>query len=123
MRTLKKTIVLVAIAATTVGGYQGYKAYNKPVESTLFMQNVEALTRIEDGEGDTSWYLHHFACSFTVATKAQATFLQAKVGATVDISYLTQFFNHELTNGEGPCEQGAQKTCYDVTMELINNLN
>ena len=49
MRILKKTIVLAAIAATTVGGYQGYKAYNKPIESTMFMQNVEALSRDESG--------------------------------------------------------------------------
>ena len=51
MRVLKNAVTLVAIAAAAGGTYQGYKVYNKPVESTLFMQNVEALARGEDGEG------------------------------------------------------------------------
>ena len=50
MRVLKNAVTLVAIAAAAGGTYQGYKVYNKPVESTLLMQNVEALSRGEDEE-------------------------------------------------------------------------
>lgn len=128
-KTFLTTLSIAALAI--VSGYGGIKAYQTQVDGLglLTINDVEALAD-DSPEGDNNkYYLHHFSCSATATTEAEATVLakfikgKAKVGATADLTLLTQYFNNISTDGEGPCEKGVQKTCGEIVLELLGRKN
>lgn len=109
--------------ATVIIGMLVGKIYQKQQDlygSNLLLTDVEALTE-DETSGD--WYLHYFPCEFLVTTDAQAAFSKVKIGSKVNISCMTQYFNHNSDNGFGPCEKGEQITCNEAITKLINQIN
>ena len=133
---LKATLVVAAIAAVGLGSYKAYGSYiaaNMSDEELLTAENIEALAGMENGKNgkkddkdtdNNKYYLHHFDCKFTISTKGQVGLLakwfgiNANVGATIDLTPFTQYFNNEATDGEGPCEKGSQITCNDLIYQI-----
>ncbi len=116
---LKFTLVVAALA---IAGYGGVKAYNTYANcdnpKNLFLQNVEALAE-ETNESMDNYYLHHHSCKVT-ATAALAIIFKVKVGATIDLTDMTQFYNHVEAGGEGPCQKGTDKTCNDAVNSVLH---
>ena len=108
MRTLKKTVALVAIAVTTVGGYLGNKVYNKPVESTLLMQNVEALSQTEWTE--PMWTIHPYDCTI----KGACT-IRLGNGSIIKIKADGEF----TISGARDCAGGGNYACEPITCEKL----
>lgn len=87
---------------------------------------IQTYKNSDIAEVDTSaWYLHNYSCKFKVATPNQAKAIRelyglpAKVGSEIDLSDLTQYFNHIKKGGFGPCEKGKQITSYDILEPVI----
>lgn len=122
-----KTLSIVAVAI--ISGYGGMKAYQSHANeiSLLTLQGVEALADGTPEENEGLYYLHHFDCKITVSTSAEANILarfingNAKVGATADLSPLTQYFNNISEDGEGPCEKETQITCNEAVQQILDN--
>ena len=81
----------------------------------------------DGGKDSTSYYLHHFSCSITIETEAAAKAFkaikgEAQVGATLDLTKSTQYFNQIAEGGEGQCEKGEQVTCNDVTQPIFDKI-
>lgn len=115
-------MMLPCIAAIAIAGFVGKQTFLSSAfdSNILLMADIEALTEDETTGGD--WYLHYYPCIFPVLTESQVSFFKVKVGANVDISHLTQFFNHDASNGYGPCEKAEQITCNQATNQLLQQL-
>ena len=106
----KKILTTLGIAAVAIiSGYGGMKAYQSHSNEIclLTLQGIEALADGTPEENEGLYYLHHFDCTITASTKAKASLLarfingEVKVGATADLSPLTQYFNNISEDGEG----------------------
>lgn len=124
---LKSTLVVVAVLASCLGAWKAYDYYGV-VDNSLLMENIEALSD-EDPEGNNEeWYLHHYDCFFTIDTELKLEKMvlffkgakEVQLGATVDLSYATQYFNKVKKKGEGPCEKGIQITCADLFRTIMD---
>lgn len=87
---------------------------------------IQTYKNSDIAETDTSaWYLRNYSCKFKVATPNHAKAIRelyglpAKVGSEIDLSDLTQYFNHVKKGGFGPCEKGKQITSYDILEPVI----
>ncbi len=125
-RKIKATLAVALVAAAGLCSYGTYQDYKADKESNLVMQNIEVLT--EDDTSSSDWYLHNFECEFEVTSEAQANAIvkflgiSASVGAKVDLSNATQYFNHEKKHGFGPCEKGNQVTCNDILLLISSKI-
>lgn len=113
-KNFKFSVAVIAACASCMGLWRSYDY--KVNSSPLLLENIEALA--DDSENkDKNCYLHHFDCKISATGKLAAIF-KVKVGATVDLTDLTQFFNYEKTGGEGPCSCGDDITCNDAVHSL-----
>lgn len=70
-------------------------------------------------EGTCDWYLHHYPCRIYIENLPSVVeaFKKCGIGTKdgwVDLTCLTQYFNHESKGGEGPCFAGKQVTGNDI---------
>lgn len=71
------------------------------------------------------WYLHHYPCRVNISKLPKVLEAFRKLGIEVkdgwvDLSYATQYFNHEAVGGEGPCLRGKQVTCNDIFFDILD---
>ncbi len=119
-RILKSFLIMAILAMVGYGGAKTYKMYIHDEQSqSLFLSNVEALAD-DQNEGTDGYYLHHFSCEITATAKLSAIF-NVKVGGTIDISDMTQYFNKVAAGGEGPCNRGTDVTCNDAVNQVTGN--
>lgn len=117
------TCLIIAVITATSVHYS--KSISERNLSNLLLNDVEALSDDETTPSQEGGlvYLHHFSCKPKVETNAQVRILaiikvNAHIGATVDLSDATQYFNSNPQNGEGPCKEGAQVTCNDYLRSI-----
>ncbi len=125
-KRFRAALAVALVAAAGLCCYETYQDYKADKESDLVMQNIEVLT--DDDTSSSDWYLHNFKCEFEVTSEAQANAIvkflgiSASVGAKVNLSNATQYFNHEKKHGFGPCERGDQVTCNDILLLIASKI-
>lgn len=125
-KRFRAALAVALVAAAGLCSYETYQDYKADKESDLVMQNIEVLT--DDDTSSSDWYLHNFKCEFEVTSEAQANAIvkflgiSASVGAKVNLSNATQYFNHEKKHGFGPCERGDQVTCNDILLLIASKI-
>ncbi len=114
-------LMAVVCPALCLYGCKTHQVKESEAADVVLTQDVGAITEVDT----TAWYLHYYSCVFKVATPKQAKAihelygLPAKVGSEIDLSNLTQYFNHVKKDGYGPCERGKQITCSDILEPVL----
>lgn len=128
MRNNKKLIAVAMCLSVGLASYKSYQDYKKSSENNLLIQEVEALTSSDVNNNDT-WYLHNFKCDPFIVSEVDSKKLLGFVklitidgSIYVDLSSLTQYFNHVETGGFGPCDKGPQYTCMDAVTKVLESL-
>lgn len=120
-KTLSLALLVVSIAIASCGGVRAYKMYTQQAQSQLLLlSNIEALAEDNGDEGTEDYYLHHHHCEITASAKLAIIF-NVKVGATIDLTDMTQYFNTIAADGEGPCNRGTDITCNDAVNQVMKN--
>lgn len=123
------TALSACLLLTFFIGLNETKADSQNEFNSISLEDLESLAEETSEEQEVDYYLHHYNCQVYLRTEMEVNIIKkifhpkAKLGMTVDLSCLTQYFNKISTDGEGPCTKGDQKTCNQLVLELLGRTN
>lgn len=120
---MKKIFSAMVIAAALFAGYSGYSGQNSNELADVALANVEALANGSDNN-EFKCVMEKVSCKPKINANAQIPLLkkwlpntEIVVGATVDLTDLTQIFR-EKKEWESGVKCGTNVTCYELLERL-----